>query len=62
MEQYRITLVEEFDTIMVKNTEQMKAWIKKYGITTHKGDKVDLRKARGGIVVNVNGKLLRVRS
>lgn len=57
---YRITMFDDIEVVMLKTTEQMKEWIKKYNVTDPRGNKVDLRKARGGMNLRVNGKLLRV--
>ena len=57
---YRITGIENWDTLMVKDAEHMKEWIAKYNGTDKDGNKVDLRKAKHGAVVRVNGKMLRV--
>lgn len=48
------------ETVMVKTKEDFKAWVRKFNVTDKSGNKVDLRKASGGMVVKVNGKFLRV--
>lgn len=60
MKTYRIEKFEAWETIMVKTTEQMKEWIKKFNVTGKNGEPVDLRKAHDGMVVRANGKLLRI--
>lgn len=60
MKTYRIEMLEKWEIVMTKTKEEMKAWIEKYNVTDKDGNKVDLRKAKGGVVVRANGKLLRV--
>ena len=60
MTTYRIEMLNDFRTLMVKTSDEMKMWIEKYNVTDKNGGKVDLRKAKGGMVVRVNGKMLRV--
>lgn len=60
MKNYRIELLEKWEIVMTKTTEEMKSWIEKYNVTDKDGNKVDLRKAKGGCVVRANGKLLRI--
>ena len=56
---YSIRTLEN-NTIMVKTKEQFKDWVKKYNAESKDGGRVDLRNAKGGMVIRVNGKLLRV--
>lgn len=48
------------ETLMVKTKEEFKAWANRFNVTDKDGNRVDLRKANGGMVVRANGKLLRV--
>ena len=50
----------ENETLMIKDTDQMKDWIKKYNVTDKSGKRVDLRNAKGGMVARVNGKMVRI--
>lgn len=59
MTKYRIRNMND-ETIMVKSKEQMDEWIKKWNVKDKDWNKVDLRKAKGGMVVRCNGKMLRV--
>jgi len=48
------------ETLITKDADQMKDWIKKYNVTDKNGKRLDLRNAKGGVVARANGKLIRI--
>jgi len=51
----------ELETVMVKNADEMKKWVKKFNVKMANGHELDLRKFGADLrMVNVNGKMLYV--